>query len=59
MRTLFTALLVAFLVYVVDLPRVMLALDTLDVAAKQAYGEAEQAVLDARAARARRARGLE
>lgn len=59
MRTLFAILAVAFLVYVVGLPRVMVALDYLDVAAKQAYGEAEQALLDARAARARRARGLE
>lgn len=59
MKALFTILLMAFLVYVVGLPRLFLALDTLDVAAKQAYTEAEQAVQDARAARARRARGLE
>lgn len=59
MKTLFALLAVAFLVYVVGLPRAMVVLDALDAAAKAAYGDAEQAVDDARAARARRARGLE
>lgn len=57
MKTLLGIIALAFLVYVVGLPRALVAIEALDHAAKAALSDAEQALEDVRAARAARGRG--